>query len=372
MSLSDLVELNAPVSILNKVGTVSNTLRLILVVVVGLNGVVGWADESASHLMSSKPAVIMARPKFGRHGPFIRLIVSDTNGTYVVPWSRDGETSFTRASLDTNRVYAFTVDDEFAGHVASGRLLRIEAEGRTLYDAAICEVHKVNMELKDFPIAYGRVWPRPDEPSPEWKHWSFPHAPEYVYVGAGCIVEPDRPKTRKAYFCNQCMTAYEKWQKDKASGSYPELAVKSISDTRPRLALINDQTMAPGEKAKVRLGDGRVTVDCIKIQDGSVTVRVGDEPEHCKLQLQTGMYCISTIESVISSAAEKQRRAAAGLALLNDDVLLGLGETAEITLGEETVFIECTEIHDAGVTVRVIRDDEVRKLPARVIRHPVR
>lgn len=332
----------------------------------------GLADEGARELlMSSKPVVITAKPKFGRHGPFIRLIVSDTNGTYVVPWSTDGETSFTRVSLDSNRVYLFTVGDDFAGDVASGRLLRIEGDGRTLYDAAVCEVHKVNMQLKDFRIVYGPVWP-PDEPSPEWKDWLFPHAPEYVYVWAGCIVEADRPKTRKAYFCNQCMTAYEKWKKDKASGSHAELALKSISDTKPRLALINDQTMAAGEKAKVRLGDARVTVECITIQDGSVTVRIGNEPEPRKLRLQAGVYCISPIESVIPSAAERQRRASAGLALLNDNVLLGLGEMAEVTLGTEVVFVECTEIHDASVTVRVIRYDEVRELPARVIRHSVR
>ena len=54
---------------------------------------------------------------------------------------------------------------------------------------------------------------------------------------------------------------------------YTELVLKSISGTKNRrFALINNQTLAVGESARIRLEDSEVKVRCLEIRDRSVVV----------------------------------------------------------------------------------------------------
>jgi len=56
---------------------------------------------------------------------------------------------------------------------------------------------------------------------------------------------------------------------------YTELVLKNISGTRKRrFALLNNQTLAAGESARVQLGDSEVSVRCLEIRDQSVVVTV--------------------------------------------------------------------------------------------------
>ena len=56
---------------------------------------------------------------------------------------------------------------------------------------------------------------------------------------------------------------------------YTELVLKSISGTKKRrFALINNQTLAVGESARVRLEDSEVKVRCLEIRDRSIVVAV--------------------------------------------------------------------------------------------------
>jgi protein disulfide-isomerase len=56
---------------------------------------------------------------------------------------------------------------------------------------------------------------------------------------------------------------------------YADLTLKSVTGPKNRrLALINNQTFAPGEGALVRLGDGQVKVRCLEINDKSVVVTI--------------------------------------------------------------------------------------------------
>ncbi len=67
---------------------------------------------------------------------------------------------------------------------------------------------------------------------------------------------------------------------------YKELTLKSISGTgAKKLALINNQTLASGESAKVRMGAGEVKVRCEEIREGSVIVTVDGKPERKELRL---------------------------------------------------------------------------------------
>jgi thioredoxin-related protein len=56
---------------------------------------------------------------------------------------------------------------------------------------------------------------------------------------------------------------------------YTELVLKSISGTKNRrFALINNQTLAIGESARVKLEDSEVKVRCLEIRDRSIVVAV--------------------------------------------------------------------------------------------------
>ena len=67
---------------------------------------------------------------------------------------------------------------------------------------------------------------------------------------------------------------------------YAALTLKRISGTgSKRLALINNQTLAPGESGKVRLGDGEVKIKVEEIRDRSVVVTVDDQRGRKELPL---------------------------------------------------------------------------------------
>jgi thioredoxin-related protein len=56
---------------------------------------------------------------------------------------------------------------------------------------------------------------------------------------------------------------------------YTDLVLKNISGTKKRrFALLNNQTLAAGETARVQLGDSEVKVRCLEIRDQSVVVTV--------------------------------------------------------------------------------------------------
>lgn len=64
------------------------------------------------------------------------------------------------------------------------------------------------------------------------------------------------------------------------------LQLRSISGTpRRRFALINDQTLAPNEQAKVRLGSSNVTVRCLEVSDRAAVIQLVDSGERRTLRL---------------------------------------------------------------------------------------
>jgi len=68
---------------------------------------------------------------------------------------------------------------------------------------------------------------------------------------------------------------------------YTDLTLKSISGAgSKRLALINNQTFALGESAKVRLGAGEVKVRLEEIRDKSVVVTIDGKPGRKELKLK--------------------------------------------------------------------------------------
>jgi len=71
-----------------------------------------------------------------------------------------------------------------------------------------------------------------------------------------------------------------------APARYESLSLRGISGpTNRRLALINNQTFAPGEKARTKLGDKIVDVVCLEIRENSVLVTVENRTEPVELTL---------------------------------------------------------------------------------------
>lgn len=68
---------------------------------------------------------------------------------------------------------------------------------------------------------------------------------------------------------------------------YTELTLKGITGAKNRrFALINNQTLAVGEKAKVKLGEKQIDVLCQEIRDDSVLIKVEGEAEPKELKLK--------------------------------------------------------------------------------------
>jgi hypothetical protein len=69
-----------------------------------------------------------------------------------------------------------------------------------------------------------------------------------------------------------------------------QLALKGISGpTNRRFALINNQPLAAGETAYVRIAGGQVKVHCWEIREDSVVVSVEGDSEKKELRLREGL-----------------------------------------------------------------------------------
>ena len=75
-----------------------------------------------------------------------------------------------------------------------------------------------------------------------------------------------------------------------ANSRPPEIALKKITGTRQKKAVINDQTFAEGQTATVQSAAGRVKVRCVEIRDKSVVVVISDQKERRELRLADGAW----------------------------------------------------------------------------------
>ncbi len=157
-----------------------------------------------------------SKPRFERRGQLlVDLVISDTNQSFEISWgSALPRMQFIPVSLDTNRVYSFTVGQKAFQNSTIPELRKVQSGGHTIYDIEICEIHKAKMEHKEVKIT-SDPRRRPDEPSIEVERRLFPHSREYSV--RRCVIsvggfEPDSPKTERVYVCSDCRKAYEKWK----------------------------------------------------------------------------------------------------------------------------------------------------------------
>ncbi|OHE75419.1 MAG: hypothetical protein A2107_08565 [Verrucomicrobia bacterium GWF2_62_7] len=156
--------------------------------------------------------VVISKPRFEvRNDLFSYLVISDKNRSCDIRWGiPQREIQFVPLSLDTNRVYTFTMLVASMDNTTEAWLHRVQLGGQMIYDIAECEIHKTKMEHKEVPIGYGFIALKPDHPSLDTEHRLFPHRIEYK--PGGCSYSPGMSKTTKVYVCAECKKAYEKWK----------------------------------------------------------------------------------------------------------------------------------------------------------------
>jgi len=167
---------------------------------------------ASSHAYASTQVVITTRPRFADRGQFTYLLLADAKQRYEVAWAMPPKMQFLPVVLDTNRVYTFTLHEKPYRDITIPELLRVQADGQTIYDVAVCEVHKTKMELKEVRISYGL--PAPSMLPTDTERRLFPHYREQVL--GGCVMSPDSPKAEKIYVCSECKNGYEKWKGENA------------------------------------------------------------------------------------------------------------------------------------------------------------
>lgn len=151
--------------------------------------------------------VITSKPRFEQRGKFTYLAISDTNRSFDMSWGMLPDMQFIPVSLDTNRVYTFTVVQRPFRSITIPELRKVQLGGQTVYDIEVCEAHKTKMEHKEVKIAYGLILPGRDDPSADTERRLFPHRSEYSL--GGCAVGEE--KTTKMYICSACKESFTWW-----------------------------------------------------------------------------------------------------------------------------------------------------------------
>jgi hypothetical protein len=179
-------------------------------------------DAGRAAELVREAVVITARPKFKTENHFRYLILSDGKRSYKTAWAAVGfvrqNACFYPISLRTQKSYTFSIIEEpnpwGEKSAVIPQLIRVEEDGRVIYDAEICEIHQRKMEQKEVEIANGGlVAPDSSVPSARTERRKFPHRYEISF--GGCEVFPDSPKTKTIYVCGECKNAYQKWKPER-------------------------------------------------------------------------------------------------------------------------------------------------------------
>ncbi len=159
----------------------------------------------------AQTVTIAAKPRFQTRGGLIDLVVDDGGQSFNILWGAAPSTYFVPVSLDTNRIYTFTVIHTPHNRIKVPEIRRIQLDGQTIYDMEVCDVHKIRMQHRKVEIIYGLVRPEPSAPSSETERRLFPHRREFSL--GGCI--PGAEKTETIYICPECKKAYQRWNSER-------------------------------------------------------------------------------------------------------------------------------------------------------------
>ncbi len=147
--------------------------------------------------------------KFQKQGQNTQLILEEKGGeTHSIYWSSGDEWTSLPVKLKEGEEYTFTLTEAAKGEFPE--IIRVERDGKTLYDRTVCEVHQVPMKYTKVPVSYGIVAGAPGDPPWDVMQKQFPHWREIVY--GGCVIGPNSPKDEYIYVCPECKTSVAKWK----------------------------------------------------------------------------------------------------------------------------------------------------------------
>jgi hypothetical protein len=167
------------------------------------------------------PVIIKSLARFQTRDGQLYLFIDDTNATnraYLLPWGTSPDMPLhysTSISLESNRVYTFTIiTEDFkkpqAPVVKRSTVVKVERDGKIIYDREVCEVHQTKMDHRKGWVVYTHMSPGPGEPSEVTEQRLFPHRKEYSF--GGDEYNPGSPRKGEVYVCSQCKKAYAKWK----------------------------------------------------------------------------------------------------------------------------------------------------------------
>ncbi len=169
------------------------------------------------------PVIIESPARFETRDGQLYLYINGTNRAYLLPWGTSPSMPLhysTSISLESNRVYTFTIiTEDFkkpdAPTVRRSTVVKVERDGKIIYDREVCEVHQIRMEYRQGWIVYTYMLPGPGEPSEVIEQRLFPHRKKHSF--GGIDYNPGTPRKGDVYVCSQCKEAYEKWKTEHAS-----------------------------------------------------------------------------------------------------------------------------------------------------------
>ena len=124
------------------------------------------------------------------------------------------------------------------------------------------------------------------------QRYQFYRVIDWIHRGEDSWLDKDKPERLLALkAAPDSETAIEPlWERTIVPTAVPDkLVLRSLSGAASRrLALINNQTLAKGEEARVRVGRTNVLVRCLEIRERSTLLRIGGQPQSVELFLTSG------------------------------------------------------------------------------------
>ncbi len=160
----------------------------------------------------SPPVVVESSARFESRDDWVYLVIADTEHRYEIMWAFPPDYGGL-VKLKPSGIYTFTVEERLVFPGIDYRVqevIKVESNGRVIYDREVCEVHQTRMEKKRVPVWYGYIVDGPGEPSRQEELKSFPHRREYLL--GGCVSGPESPQTALLYMCDDCKAAYDAWK----------------------------------------------------------------------------------------------------------------------------------------------------------------
>jgi hypothetical protein len=158
---------------------------------------------------------LTAPVKFDQRDTTTFLVIDDGKKKMDFVWSYvqpDKQTAVYPVKLEEKQTYTFTIEQEKSaavpGVLINAQIMAVTRDGQTVYDRALCELHRRRMERKEVPIVYGLVAKLPGDPSAE-EEKAFPKWRE-SFAG-GCIVMPGRDK-ELVFVCPDCKAGHAEWK----------------------------------------------------------------------------------------------------------------------------------------------------------------